>query len=168
MNEAIFVVPSVQASANLAFDNLTIPVAISLDPRIPKTINSGVTATGLTIRDVPNPSVLTPKTKKWLPGDFVLKNNTINPIEITALSVDLDTTKFRIYHIPSCVAMSNYFIHVPIDHFLSGLSVPFDPVFRNFLNTIQSQLAHTQIANPLVLGTRLGKIPSILIRIGYS
>lgn len=95
MNEAIFVVPSVKTSVNLTFDNLTIPVAISLDPRIPKTIYSGVTATGLTIRDVPNPSVLNnpPKTKKWLPGDFVLKNNTINPIEITALSVDLDTTQ---------------------------------------------------------------------------
>lgn len=89
INEAIFVVPSVQASTNLSFDNLTIPVAIPLDPRISRTTYAGVTTTGLTIRDVPDPSVLNrdfddsntledvPKTKKRLPGDFFLKNNTL-------------------------------------------------------------------------------------------
>lgn len=142
-NEAVFVVPSVQASANFSFDNLTILVAIPLDPRIPRTTYAGVTATGLTIRDVSHPSVLNrevddfdtfedaPKTKRRLPGDFVMKNNTVS-LELHVLLVDLDTTKYRIFYMPSCVAMSDYYVYVPVDHLNFGLSVPFDPTFCDF------------------------------------
>lgn len=82
-------VPSVQASANLSFDNITIPIAILLDPRISRTTYTEMITTGLTIRDVPNPSVLNrdfddsdtfedvPKTIKQLPGDFFLEKNTL-------------------------------------------------------------------------------------------
>lgn len=80
VSKAIFVVPSIQALTNLSFDNITILVAIPQDPRIPRTSYNGVTATGLTTRDVSTMSVLNnpPRTKKWLPRDFTLKNNIVH------------------------------------------------------------------------------------------
>lgn len=81
---------SVQALTNLSFDNLTILLAIPLDHRIPTTTYAWVTAPSLAIRDVPDLSVLNrevnefdtfedvQKTKRQLPGNFVLKKNTIN------------------------------------------------------------------------------------------
>lgn len=170
-------VPSIQASTNLSFDNLTILVAIPLDPRIPRTSYNGVTATGLTTRDVSNTSVLNnpPRTKKWLPRDFTLKNNIVHSIEVTALTGDLDTTKFRIYHIPSIVVMSNYFVPVLIDNFMSGLSVPFDSAFYNFLNLIKSKPAHVHpnrvryLMSLTILCRRIGvEIFELILRTFYS
>lgn len=121
-------VPSVQTLTDSTFDNLTIIVVVPLDPRFPRTTYAGVTTTGLTTRDLPDASVLNrevedfdslkelSKIKRQLLGDFFLKNNTIG-LELPTLSIELDPTKFRMFRMPSCVTMSNYFMSVPIDHF---------------------------------------------------
>lgn len=70
---------------------------------------------------------------------FALKKNTINPIEITIMKIDLDRTKFRISHMPSVVVvMSDYFVSILVDHFLCGLSLPLNPVFFHLLNLIEA------------------------------
>lgn len=50
--------PSVRASISDSFDGLTIPVEVPLDPRFPRTTYGGVTTTGLTTRDLPDPNFL--------------------------------------------------------------------------------------------------------------
>lgn len=51
-------VPSVKALTGSSFEGLTVPVTVYLDPSIPRTTYSGVTATGLTTRDLPDPCIL--------------------------------------------------------------------------------------------------------------
>lgn len=107
----------------------------------PITIYVGVTSTGLSTRDFPQSKIVNLQSngsRKWLSGAFALKKNTINPIEITIMKIDLDRTKFRIFHMPSVVVMSDYFVSILVDHFLCGLSLPHNPVFFHLLNLIEA------------------------------
>lgn len=58
IDDGVIRVLNVRASTNDSFEGLTIPVTVHLDPRTPRTTYAGVTATGLTIRDVSDPSIL--------------------------------------------------------------------------------------------------------------
>lgn len=53
ITDDVFVVTVAQTPASMSYANLTIPVAIPLDPRTPKTTYAEVNATSLTIRDIP-------------------------------------------------------------------------------------------------------------------
>lgn len=89
-------------------------------------------STGLTTRNIPqfvNVNLSPSGNRKWLPGDFTLKKNSIDLAEIAAIEVNLDHTKFRLFHMSSVVAMSDHFVPIPIDHFLCGLSLPLDLAF---------------------------------------
>lgn len=145
--------PSVRASISNSFDGLTISVAVPLDPKFLRTTYGGVTATGSTTKELHDPNILhretddsdsreeLPNTKKRLPGDFVLKNNTVGH-ELPTLALEVDRTRFRMFYIAACEVMSDYFIPIPIDHFLAGLSIPLDPTFCDFLTMIRSQSTH--------------------------
>lgn len=99
-----------------------------------------MTTTSLTIRDIPGPSILNrevddfntfediPKTKRRFPSNFVLKKSIVST-ELPTLQIHLGTTMFRMFYIPSCVAMPDYYIPILVDHFLTGLSIPLDPTF---------------------------------------
>lgn len=53
-----------------------------------------------------------------------------------------DQTRYRMKIIPAVVSMLDYFIPIPIAHFLNGLRLPLDHAFAFFLNLIQAQPAH--------------------------
>lgn len=116
VEEAVFVDPSVQALVGGSFESLTIPIAIPLDPRFPKTTYARVKSISFTARDILDPRVLNrevddsddfddvPKTKKQLPGDFVLKNNTVSA-EMGALQqicIGLSLGCFICLLVPQC------------------------------------------------------------------
>lgn len=95
--------------------------------------------------------------KKWLPEDFALKKNTIDLAKIIVMETDLGHTKFRIFHMPSVVAMLNHFIPIPIDHFLCRLRL--DLTFCDLLTLIGALPAYIY-AN----GVRYCMPPVILCR----
>lgn len=91
-----------------------------------KIVYAGVILTGLTTRDIPqsvNVNLSPSDNRKWLPGDFTLKKNSIDLAEIVAMKINLDHTKFRLFHMSSVVATSDHFVPIPIDYFLCGLSL---------------------------------------------
>lgn len=105
-NDDIFVVPIVQTSINDSFDGLTIPVVVPLDPNFPRTTYTNVTTTDLTTRELLDPNILhreganfdsskeLSKTKKRLPRDFILKNNTLG-LALSILALEVDRSMFR-------------------------------------------------------------------------
>lgn len=107
-DDGILIVPVARASASPSFDGLTIPIAVHLDPKFPRTSYGRVTATGLTTRELPDPNILhreandsnsaeeLKKTKKRLPGDFILKNNTVEA-ELPTLALEVDRSRFRMF-----------------------------------------------------------------------
>lgn len=79
-----------------------------------------------------------PNTKEKLPGDFVLKHNTIGE-ELEDLALEVDPFRFRVFSLRTCGAMLDFYAPIPLDHFSAELSLPLDPAFCDFLNTIRSQ-----------------------------
>lgn len=57
----------------------------------------------------------------------------------------VDSSRFRMKIIPEVLSMSDYFIPVPMVHFLIGLRFPIDPAFAFFLNFVQAQPAHIHL-----------------------
>lgn len=154
ITEDVFVASVAQTSTRVSYDNLTIPVVVPLNPKFPRTVYAGVTTSGFTTKDIPDPTDPhrdedddsedfdnAPKTKKQLSGDFVLKENHAGA-EWSASSIDMDQTRFRMFRLPFCPPMSDYFIPIPVEHFLCGLLLPLDPAFCDFLHSIRSQPAH--------------------------
>lgn len=143
-NDGILLVPSVRASISSSFDGLTIPIVSPYGE---------VIATDLTTRELPDPSILhreadnsdsheeLSKTKNWLLGDLVLKNNTMRH-KLPTLALEVDYTRFRMFYMTTCGVISDYFIPIPVDHFLASLNIPLDPTFYDFFTMISSQPAH--------------------------
>lgn len=129
-------------------------MTIPLNPKPLTIVYVGVTASGFSKKDISylnNPYGAedsdsedfnyAPKTKKQLPGHFALAENNAGS-KLTASSIDLDPTRFRMFRLSFCPPMSDYFIPIPIEHFFCGLRLLLDPAFCDFLNSIRSQPAH--------------------------
>lgn len=149
-----------------SFEGLTVKVATPINPSAPKTIYAGVTNTGFSIHDLVH---VGSSSRSSEDGDFVLKLNTSEPIDLSWAYSLVDRTKYRLKIIPALVSMSDYFIPVPIAHFLNGLRFPLDLVFVDFLLLIKSQPAHIHpnairyIMSLIVLCCRVGVEMSELI-----
>lgn len=61
--------------------------------------------------------------------DFALKNNTADGNDLSCMYSIVHQNKYKMKIIPAIVSMSDYFILVPITHFLNGIRFPLDPAF---------------------------------------
>lgn len=127
-------VAQVFAQQPTSFENLTVPVAILVNPPRPFTIYVGVTSSGFSIHDLARKTPNLGESSS--DGDFVLKNNIAERFELSSMQSMVDLIRFRMKIIPEVVSMSDYFIPVPMSHFLNGLRFSIDPAFAFFLNFI--------------------------------
>lgn len=97
---------------------------------------------GLSIHDLARKPPSSLGSKSLFDGDFVLKNNTADRNDLFWMYSLVDHSRYRMKILPVVVSMLDYFIPVPIVPFLNELRFPLDPAFVDFLNLIQSQLAH--------------------------
>lgn len=131
-------IPIAQTSWPLSasFKSLTIPVVVLVNPSSTSTMYAGVTSTGFSIHDLARK---TPNLRESPSDvDFALKNNIAERFDLSCMRDLVDPKKYRIKIIPNVVSMSDYFIPVPISHFMNGLRFPLDPAFAFFFNLIQA------------------------------
>lgn len=121
------------SSRNSSFEDFTVKVATPINPSTPRTIYAGVTNTGFSIHDLVHAGSLS---KSPEDGDFVLKLNTAEPIDLCCIYSLVDRTKYKLKIIPALVFMSNYFILVPTTHFLNGRRFLLDRAFVDFLHSV--------------------------------
>lgn len=122
-----------------SFEDLTVRVATPLAPSSSKTIYAGETDTGFSVHDLVHAGSSTRSLDK---GDFVLKTNTIESVNLSWAYNFVDRAKYRLKIIPVVISMSDYFIPIPLAHFLNRLRLPLDPAFVDFLLLIRSQPTH--------------------------
>lgn len=152
-----------------SFKNLTIPVAIPVNPTTSTTAYAGVTSTGLSIHDLTRKTPSSSGPESIFNGDSVLRNNTTESIYIACMYSLVYRSKYKLKIIPCVISMSDYFIPLPIAHFLNGLSFPLNPAFVDFFILINSQPAHVHpnavryIMALIVLCRRVGVEVSVLI-----
>lgn len=130
-----------------------------------------MTSTGFSIFDLAHSGV----SSKSSDGDFVLKLNTIEPVDLSWAETFLDRSKYRLKIIPVVVSMSDYYIPVPLAHLLNGLRFPLDPSFVDFLLMIKSQPAHVHlnvvryVMSLIVLCRRVGvEMTEMILRTFFS
>lgn len=134
-----------------------------------------MTSTGFFVPDLAHAGVSAEKAED---GDFVLKTNTIERVDLSAFNwaeTFVDRSKYRMKIIPFVASMSDYFIPVPLAHFLNGLRFPLDPAFVDFLLLIQSQPAHVHpnaiqyVMSLIVLCRRVGvEMTEMILRTFFS
>lgn len=76
---------------------------------------------------------------------------------------------------PNILSMSNYFVPIPVAHFMIGLRLPINPSFAFFLNFVQAQPAHIHsnavryILSLIILRRRIGvEVSKLIIRTLFS
>lgn len=98
-----------------------------------------MTSTGFSIHDLVHAGS---SSRSLEDGNFALKLNIAELIDLSCMYSLVDRSKYKLKIIPAVTSMSNYFIPIPIAHFLNGRHFPLDLAFVDFLLLIKSQPAH--------------------------
>lgn len=81
---------------------------------------------------------------------FIFKTNTIS-LEFPTLALKVDRSRFKMFYLKACGAMSDFYVHIPFDHFLAGLSMPLDPTFAISCTWLDANL-------PMFIPTKFGTL----------
>lgn len=91
------------ASHNVpSFKTLIVPVATPVNPTTSKTIYAGVTSTDLSIHDLAIRILSSSTSETLFDGDFVLKNNIAESLDLSCIYILIDRSKYKLKIIP-CV-----------------------------------------------------------------